>query len=158
MNNKKGDFFPLVSAALLLPTFLFPLLPSLTTSSMRDGEGELHSYGWYQLILKGETPLFLAAFIILSVATLVFAVSYFILKKNKKKGYYGLLGGTALSFAGTLLYLFGKNVNHFDEKLYINLSYGFVLSAAFAFMALAIALIYLRDTRILEKEEEKTYA
>lgn len=158
MNNKKGDFFPLVSAALLLPTFLFPLLPSLTTSSMRDGEGEIHSYGGYQLILKGETPLFLAAFIILFVATLVFAVSYFILKKNKKKGYYCLLGGTILSFVGTLLYLFGKNVNHFDEKLYINLSYGFVLSAAFAFMALAIALIYLRDTRILEKEEEKTYA
>lgn len=158
VKNKKGDFFPLVSAGLLLPTFLFPLLPSLTTSSMRDGEGEIHSYGGYQLISKGETPLFLAAFILLLVATLVFVASYFVLKKSKKAGYYCLLAGAALSFIGTMLYIFGKNVNHFDEKLYVNLSYGFVLSAAFAFMALSIALIYLKDTKSLGKEEEKAHA
>ena len=158
MRHKKGSFFPLVSAGLLLPTFIFPLLPSLTTSSMRNGEGEIHSYQGYQLLLKGETPLFLAAFIVLVFSVLVFLISYFVLKSNKKAGYYTLLGGTFLSLVGTLLYLFGKNLNGFGDKLYVNLSYGFILSAAFAFMALVIALIYLRDTKILEKEKEKDHA
>lgn len=153
MKNKNGSFLPLVSAGILLPTFVFPLLPSLTTSSDKDGAGTIVSYNGYDLLFTGKTPLLLTAFIVLGVATIVFVISYFIIKKNKKAGYYVLLSGGVLSFAAMILYLIGKNVNNFESNLYVNLSYGFILSIAFALMSLAIAFIYLRDTKVLEKME-----
>ncbi len=153
MKSKKGSYLPLISAGILIPTFIFPLLPSLTTSSDKDGAGTIVSYNGYDLIFSGKTPLFLTAFIVLAIATIVFIVSYFVIKKNKKTGYYVLLSAGVIAFVGTILYLIGKNVNSFDEGLYVNLSYGFILSATFALMSLAISFIYLRDTKVLEKME-----
>ncbi len=153
IKSKKGSYLPLISAGILIPTFIFPLLPSLTTSSDKDGAGKIVSYNGYDLIFSGKTPLFLAAFIVLGVATIVFIVSYFVIKKDKQKGYYVLLSGGVISLIGTVLYLIGKNINSFDDGLYVNLSYGFILSATFALMSLAIAFIYLRDTKVLEKTE-----
>ncbi len=153
IKSKKGSHLPLISAGILLPTFIFPLLPSLTTSSNKDGAGTIVSYNGYDLIFSGKTPLFLAAFIILAIACLAFIVSYFIIKKNKKTGYYVLFGAGVVALIGTVLYLIGKNVNTFDDGLYVNLSYGFILSATFALMSLAISFIYLRDTKVLEKQE-----
>lgn len=154
MNKKKGDFFPLISAGILLPTFLFPLLPSLTTSTAREGTGNIVSYNGYELIFGGKTPLFLAAFIILAITVILFVATYFVLKKNKKTGNYMLISTCVLALIGTLFYFVGKNMNSFDDALYINLSYGFILSGTFALMALLISSIYLLDSRRLEKGEK----
>lgn len=154
VKSKKGNFFPLISAGTLIFTLIFPLLPSLTTSSLKDGAGEIVSYQGYELLFGGKTPLLLAAYIILGLAILAFVASYFVLIKNKKTGYYVLIGACALSFLGTFFYLFGKNVNSLADNLYINLSYGFILSSTFGLMASVISLIYLYDTRNFQKSGE----
>lgn len=153
IDKKKGDFFPLISACLLVPTFLFPLLPSLTTSTERDGEGTIVSYFGYDLIFSGKTPLFLVAFILLALALLLFAATFFVNKKNKKIGTYMMCVSGAISLLGTVFYFIGKNMNSLGDDLYINLSYGFILSGTFALMALVISAIYLLDSRRLSKEE-----
>jgi len=149
--KKKAGFFPLISAIMILPTFLFPLLPSLTTSTDKDGTGTVISYQGYELLFGGKTPLFLTAFILIAAAMVCFVVSFFVLRKNQKAGFYTLLGATIVSFLGTVFYLVGKNANSFESSLYINLSYGFILCAAFALAASVFGLIYLRDTKKLEK-------
>lgn len=152
-NKKKGDFFPLISASLLIPTFLFPLLPSLTTSTERDGEGEIVSYFGYDLIFGGKTPLFLVAFILIALAVLLFVATFFVNRQNKKIGNYMMYASGTVSLLGTIFYFVGKNMNSLGDDLYINLSYGFILSGTFALMALVISVIYILDTRRMSKEE-----
>jgi membrane-bound ClpP family serine protease len=123
----------------------------LTTSTDKDGTGTVISYQGYELLFGGKTPLFLTAFILIAAAMVCFVVSFFVLRKNQKAGFYTLLGATIVSFLGTVFYLVGKNANSFESSLYINLSYGFILCAAFALAASVFGLIYLRDTKKLEK-------
>lgn len=153
IEKKKGNFFPLISAGLLIPTFLFPLLPSLTTSTQRDGAGTIVSYYGYDLIFSGKTPLFLVAFILSGLALVLFVVSYFILKKNNKVGMYVLYGANGVSLIGTILYLVGKNMNSLGNDLYINLSYGFILSGFFSLIASVISFVYILDTKKIAKME-----
>lgn len=152
--SKNPNAFPLISACITIPVLLFPLLPSLTTSTSRDGTGTIVSYSGFELLFGGKTPLLTAAWVISILALAGFILSYVFIKKNSQYAKYVLTGSTAISLIGSLLYLTGKNLNSFGSELYVNLSYGFVLAATFSIAASVISLILLVDSKPFSKKEE----
>ena len=142
--KKKKGLFSIIGSILLLPIFVFPLLPSLTTSSARDGVGDITSYTGYALLEKGQLPLFIAALALAGVAFLLYTIAFFLRKKEKL--YYELvLCGAISSTLAACGWLFGKGVNSFPTSLYVNLSYGSVLDLCFAFMAASVGFLGIYD-------------
>lgn len=144
--KRNGGRFSWIAALLLLPAFFFPFLPSVTTSSARDGEGNITSYTGYGLFGQGQMPLFIAALALAGLAFLLFGIAFFF-RKNEKIYDKLMLAGAIASALAACGWLFGKSVNSFDSSLYVNLSYGTVLDLCFALMATCVGFLYLRDKR-----------
>lgn len=158
VDEKDKGLTPLWSAAVLLPTLFFPFLQSVTVTSGNDGTGTLLAkYNGFEAM--GKTPVFLVSYIMIIIAMVMFAASFFLMKKEKKQPAELLnYGAMALAGLGAVITLFSKGSIPAGSSEYVNFSYGFVLLAIFALSALALSLMPIFNAMRLKKANKKVEA
>lgn len=140
--KQKTLHFPIIGICLLIPCFFFPFLPSMNVSAAKDGSGTTNVFSGFD-VLSGRSGFYLAAYILLGLALLSFAV-WLVLKtlKAKKEWIAGIVG-SALSLLVGIFFFVGKGSANLGDigSSYVNLSYGFVLIALFAIVAAFLTVL-----------------
>lgn len=156
-----------IAALLCAIALAFPALPSLSVST--GSNTFLASYQGFALLFSGKAPLLLSAYVFVIVAVVGFLVEG-ALSYLQQENFARIARLIALAFAlvGALIFLFGKDGtllgNTFtaqDGTVYTSinysLSYGFVLTAAFALWGAAIGgcqMVVLHEKKTQAKHEE----
>lgn len=138
----RTTLFPIVGGSLSFVALFMPFFQSISVSDKKDGTGFLGSYEGFDVIF-GKSPYYLVSYIFLLLTVLAFAawiVCHFAKKEWEIK--LSLLASGLGLLTGILFFLGSNQVNVGDVgAAYVNLSYGFVLTALFSIAAALLGVL-----------------